>query len=62
MPSLDLSRPGELDYWFIALEGRLRASLIPESHWEKKFMKCPGVDEAVNMRVFFFAFVSSRDH
>jgi hypothetical protein len=40
MPSLDLSHPGELDDWFIALEGRLRASLVPESHWAEKFMEC----------------------
>ena len=51
MPKLDLARPGELDFWFISLEGRLRAAQVPESHWAEKVMECPGVDESVKMRL-----------
>ena len=51
MPKLDLARPGELDYWFLSLEGRLRAAQVPESHWAEKVMECPGVEESVKMRI-----------
>ena len=51
MPKLDLARPGELDFWFISLEGRLRAAQVPEPHWAEKVMECPGVDESIKMRI-----------
>lgn len=51
MPKLDLARPGELDYWFLSLEGRLRAAQVPEAHWAEKVMECPGVEESVKMRI-----------
>ena len=41
MPSLDLGRPGELDYWFIAFEGRLRAAQLPTVRWAEKFSRMP---------------------
>lgn len=50
-PALELGKAGELDFWFISLEARLRAAQIPESAWADKFMQCPVVDEAVKMRI-----------
>ena len=44
-------RPGELDYWFIALEGRLKAAQFPTTRWAEKFVECPKVDEAIKMRI-----------
>ena len=54
-PALDLGKGGELDFWFISLEARLRAAQIPEHAWADKFMQCPMVDEAVKMRILGLA-------
>jgi hypothetical protein len=54
-PALDLGKGGELDFWFISLEARLRAAQIPENAWADKFMQCPMVDEAVKMRILGLA-------
>ncbi len=50
-PTLDLGKAGELDFWFISFEARLRAAQIPEHAWADKFMQCPVVDEPLKMRI-----------
>lgn len=51
MPELVTSRPGEIDSWFMTLEGRLVAAQVPREQWAAKFMECPCVQEDLKTRI-----------
>lgn len=41
LPTLDLSKEGEVDAWFLAFENKMRASGVPERQWHTKLEACP---------------------
>lgn len=51
VPKLDLARGDQLDNWFLSFESRMQAARVLEENWPLRFLECPGVEEAVKVRI-----------
>lgn len=47
MPTLDCTKPAEVDRWFLAFEGKMSGASVAERHWVACFHSCDRVSQEV---------------